>query len=196
MTGFTSVQLSRDGSAAQARRFVAGQLAGAGLDELAEAATLVTTELVTNVLVHTNSAPAVRVLVRADLLRVEVEDACPVLPVAGVLDPTAGCGRGLLLVEQLTHWWGVSRVPEVGKVVWFELVAGAPAAAEELTADQLLNLWDDDPELAAAGPSPRPAPPERRGSTTAGRSGTSASRESPRRCSTPPRATSTTSSAT
>lgn len=147
-------------------------------------------------LVHTNSAPAVRVLVRADLLRVEVEDACPVLPVAGVLDPTASCGRGLLLVEQLTHRWGVSRVPEVGKVVWFELVAGAPAAAEELTADQLLNLWDDDPELAAAGPlaetgSAGAARVDDRGPVRHVRI-----EGSPRRCSTPPRATSTTSSAT
>lgn len=140
-------------AAATARDFVTARLAEHGLNGLRDAAVLVTTELVTNVLVHTDCAPTVRVHIARDLVRVEVVDACPALPVPGVLDPTANCGRGLLLVEQFAQRWGVTRVPEAGKAVWFELVAGVPAAAEGLTADQLLELWNDDepPAPAATG---------------------------------------------
>lgn len=79
---------------AQARRFVTARLAAAGLEELSEAAALVTTELVTNALVHTGSSPTLRMLLMAESVRIEVEDACPVLPGPGILDPTGGCGRG------------------------------------------------------------------------------------------------------
>ena len=131
-------------AAATARRLVVQRLADSGLDELSDAAALLTTELVTNVLVHTDSAPTVRVSVDADVVRIEVADCCPATPVAGLLDPAAGSGRGLVLVAQLTRRWGVTRVPD-GKVVWAELVAGA-SRVEELDADELLDLWDDAPD--------------------------------------------------
>lgn len=130
-------------SAARARHFVAERIAGR-LDELRENAELVTSELVTNVLVHTNSAATVRVRVTDDSLRVEVQDDCSVLPVGGILDVSASCGRGLLLVERLTHRWGVTRVPGAGKSVWFELIAGVPTPADDLSVDDLLDMWDDD----------------------------------------------------
>ncbi len=144
----TELPLSREPSAvAQARRFVTARLAGTGLEELSEAAALVTTELVTNVLVHTASLPTLRMLTTDDSVRIEVEDACPVLPVPGILDPTGGCGRGLVLVEQFTQRWGVTRVPDTGKKVWFELVAGVAALTEDLSADQLLDMWGDDEDV-------------------------------------------------
>ncbi|MDP9376968.1 MAG: ATP-binding protein [Actinomycetota bacterium] len=140
---------------AQARRFVTARLAASGLEELSEAAALVTTELVTNVLVHTRSSPMLRMLITADSVRIEVEDECPVLPVPGILDPTGGCGRGLVLVEQFTQRWGANRLPDTGKIVWFELVAGVAAPAEDLSADQLLDMWGEEesvaPVLAADG---------------------------------------------
>jgi anti-sigma regulatory factor (Ser/Thr protein kinase) len=151
VTDLTELALSRGWStAAQAREFVTARLARHRLEQLCDAATLAASELVTNVLVHTESVPTVRVLVSVDLVRVEVEDACPVLPVAGILDPTAACGRGLVLVEHLTQRWGVTRVPGPGKVVWFELAAGGPAATEEMTGDELLDLWGDDQYFDAA----------------------------------------------
>ena len=147
----TELALSCAWSAARhAREFVTVFLARHGLEELCDAATLVTSELVTNVLVHTDSVPTVRVLVAVDLVRVEVEDACPVLPVAGILDPTAACGRGLVLVDQLTQRWGVTRMAGRGKAVWFELEAGGAATGEELSADELLDLWGDEQYVAAA----------------------------------------------
>jgi hypothetical protein len=145
--------LSRRRSATtQARQFVIAQLAWHRLDELCDTAALVATELVTNVLMHTQSVPTLRILVLADLVRIEVEDTCPVLPAAGILDPTATCGRGLVLIQQLTQRWGVTRVP-AGKAVWCELLAGPPAATEALSADQLLNLWGDDQDVLP-GPAP------------------------------------------
>lgn len=131
---------------AQARRFVADGIS-AELAELRENAELVTSELVTNVLVHTKSTPTLRVMVGEDCIRVEVHDDCPVLPVAGILERTGACGRGLVLVEQLTHRWGITRVPGAGKSVWFELVAGIPTPADELSADDLLDMWDDGDDL-------------------------------------------------
>jgi anti-sigma regulatory factor (Ser/Thr protein kinase) len=154
VTDLTELALSRGWStAAQAREFVTACVARHGLRELCDDAALVTSELVTNVLVHTDSVPTVRVLVAVDLVRVEVEDACPVLPVAGILDATAACGRGLVLVEQLTQRWGVTRVAGPGKAVWFELAAGGSAATDELSADELLDLWGDDQYVVAA-PAP------------------------------------------
>jgi anti-sigma regulatory factor (Ser/Thr protein kinase) len=154
MTELAELALSRRRSASsQARQFVIARLARHRLEELSDTAALVTTELVTNVLVHTESVPTLRILVLADLVRIEVEDTCPVLPAAGILDPTATCGRGLVLIQQLTQRWGVTRVPEAGKAVWCELVAGPPAATEALSADQLLNLWGDDQDVL---PAPTP----------------------------------------
>jgi anti-sigma regulatory factor (Ser/Thr protein kinase) len=150
--------LSRRGSAAsQARQFVLARLVLHRLDQLCDAAALVATELVTNVLVHTESVPTLRILIVADRVRIEVEDTCPVLPAAGILDPTATCGRGLVLLGQLTHQWGVTRVPGAGKAVWCDLVAGLPAATEALNADQLLDLWGDDQDVLP-GPARNPDP--------------------------------------
>ncbi len=47
------------------------------------------------------------------------------------------------MVERMSQRWGVTRVPGIGKSVWFELVAGIPTAAEQLLADELLDLWAD-----------------------------------------------------
>ena len=152
MTGLAELPLTRQPHApAQARRFVAAQLASTGLDELSETAALVTTELVTNVLVHTDSRPTVRVLIADDSVRIEVEDACPALPVAGILDPLGASGRGLVLVEQLAQRWGVTPLSDTGKTVWFELVAGHDGDVQ-LTGDELLSMWGDDDELAAPAP--------------------------------------------
>jgi hypothetical protein len=132
----------RPGAAAKARHFVAEHITGS-LAELRENAELVTSELVTNVLIHTDSPATLRVLVAADAVRVEVHDDCAVLPVGGILDPFATSGRGLVLVDRLTHRWGVTREPGAGKNVWFELVAGTPSADDDHTVDDLLDMWDD-----------------------------------------------------
>ncbi|MEN8652658.1 ATP-binding protein [Streptomyces sp. 21So2-11] len=87
----------------------------------AETAELLTTELVTNALVHTEHDAELTVTLTAFKLRVEVRDFVarhPTMHVAVGDDGTHG--RGLMLVQALADAWGV-RGQGVGKVVWFEL---------------------------------------------------------------------------
>jgi hypothetical protein len=89
-----------------------------------ETAELLTSELVTNALVHTDRDAVLTATVGPSGLRVEVRDFVARRPQPRV--PDAGDsthGRGLLLVQSLADAWGV-RVHGVGKAVWFELGAG------------------------------------------------------------------------
>lgn len=95
---------------------------GPGASAVAE---LLTSELVTNALVHTDHGAVVTATVVPEQLRVEVRDFVPGLDVPHALpadDRTNG--RGLVLVQALADSWGVED-QGVGKVVWFELNGGA-----------------------------------------------------------------------
>ena len=107
-------------SARLARQFVASTLSGWHAEHLIDTASLLTSELVTNAVLHADSAVHVRLAQEADRIRFEVEDE-------GVGDPAARrpelhetSGRGLALVDTLSEAWGVSPVSS-GKSVWFEL---------------------------------------------------------------------------
>ncbi|MEV4557704.1 ATP-binding protein [Kitasatospora sp. NPDC049285] len=92
-----------------------------GVPELADTAELLTSELVTNALVHTgHSAVFDAVLTGEQRLRVEVHDHTTRLPGRRNPGETATSGRGLLLVEALADDWGVQLRGD-GKVTWFEL---------------------------------------------------------------------------
>ncbi|WP_141207557.1 ATP-binding protein [Streptomyces griseorubiginosus] len=91
-----------------------------GRSEIAE---LLTSELVTNALVHTDRDAVVTATVGPQALRVEVRDFVAHRPRVRI--PEAGestHGRGLVLVQSLADAWGV-RAHGVGKSVWFELDA-------------------------------------------------------------------------
>ena len=136
------LELARESTApALARRFVSDRLTDTGLGELCDSAESAVTELVTNVLVHTESTARVRVLAEGGSARIEVQDGCPTLPVAGTLDTTAVSGRGLVLVTRLTQRWGVTPAAK-GKTVWFEVSGGAPHS--EVEVDALLDMWIDE----------------------------------------------------
>jgi anti-sigma regulatory factor (Ser/Thr protein kinase) len=86
---------------------------------------LVVTELVTNAYKHVGAGHiVVRVLpeVCGELLVIEVWDQGAGAPVVRGEDDAAETGRGLLLVEQLVHDWGVRPLNEEGKVVWARCV--------------------------------------------------------------------------
>ena len=140
--------LGRDAwAAAGARARVAEALAAVeatepGGGDLVETAQLLVSELVSNVLLHTDSPARLRLEVEAGVLRVEVLDELPVPPVAGLLDPAAVSGRGLLLVASLATRWGVRPTGGEGKAVWFELRDDQPPPDEAA----LLDLWDLDGE--------------------------------------------------
>lgn len=110
----------------QARTFVADALGP--LHPSLDNAVLLTSELVTNALVHSDSGRqggtiAILVADSAAGVRVEVTDAgSPRLPVVRG-DLYAPDGRGLLLVQKLADRWGYVR-DDASTTVWFWLAAG------------------------------------------------------------------------
>lgn len=118
----------RTSSAAVARRFVTKLLTGWRLDPLVEVATLLTSELVTNAIVHAEAPLEVRVQREGEVVRIGVHDASARLPRVQHPAPTAMGGRGMWLIDTLAAAWGVDTVDGDGKTVWFE-VATTPAPA-------------------------------------------------------------------
>jgi anti-sigma regulatory factor (Ser/Thr protein kinase) len=109
-------------SPAAARRFVAAALWKLGADAGAiSTASLLTSELVTNSVVHANSAVRVAVGMRDRCLRVAVTDFVPGEVAPRAIDLERPNGRGLLLVSMLATSWSVEPTPG-GKTVCFELM--------------------------------------------------------------------------
>ena len=91
-----------------------------GLDDpIADAVTLTASELVTNVVRHTDSSGVMRVWdPKPDTpLRLEVEDHDPAIP--AIAKHQGVGGRGLTLVDELADAWGVDPTTD-GKLVWAE----------------------------------------------------------------------------
>jgi anti-sigma regulatory factor (Ser/Thr protein kinase) len=106
-----------------ARTFAADAVAHWGVAVDIAAVKLATTEIVTNALVHAYGEVALTVRFDHDMLRVEVTDASPQLPVVHDPAPMSISGRGMAIVEAVTDKWGVEMVPDGGKVVWFAVSA-------------------------------------------------------------------------
>ncbi|MFI8910918.1 SpoIIE family protein phosphatase [Streptomyces sp. NPDC053513] len=89
-----------------------------------DAAVLMVSEMVTNVLVHTDGDALLVAEVacgeKARRLRVEVSDGSDELPHKRHPGEMASSGRGLVLMEMLADAWGVDPRGE-GKAIWFEL---------------------------------------------------------------------------
>ncbi|MFF5506457.1 SpoIIE family protein phosphatase [Streptomyces roseolus] len=112
-------------SVAAARAFVRDTLQGWGHPELVDDAVVLTSELVTNAVVHAGTAADVLCLRSEDSIRVEVADRYPEreIPVQSgrtVASPDRESGRGLLLCAALADRWGVEYSP-TRKHVWFHL---------------------------------------------------------------------------
>ncbi|MEA2567684.1 MAG: hypothetical protein QOD49_2861 [Actinomycetota bacterium] len=110
-------------SAAAARDFVTETLVAWGAERVLEAATLLTSELVTNAVLYAGSEIHLVVRQSGKRIRIEVHDANPQVPVRRFPTEDSVSGRGLALVEALAAAWGVERVPKDGKRVWFEVAA-------------------------------------------------------------------------
>ena len=93
-------------------------------DDQIDSAVLLVSEMVTNVLVHTDA----EALLVAEMtgkagsrrIRVEVTDRSDALPHKRQPGELASSGRGLMLMELLSDAWGVDPRGE-GKSIWFEL---------------------------------------------------------------------------
>jgi anti-sigma regulatory factor (Ser/Thr protein kinase) len=112
-------------SAAAARDFVGAAVTGTGVDRAD--AMLLTSELVSNAILHAHSDFAVRITIDDDdAVSVAVCNHTPeLLPIAR--EPTATGGRGLALIEGIAQAWGFESSPD-SKRVWFRL--GRASTAE------------------------------------------------------------------
>jgi anti-sigma regulatory factor (Ser/Thr protein kinase) len=116
----TAVALSVDlTSVAAARSLVRDALAQLEAHRTEDAILLVS-EVVTNAVRHTRHMLLLRVDLQDHVLRVEVTDDHPDLPVLSVPEDDAISGRGLRIVNDLANHWGVAPAPN-GKTVWFEI---------------------------------------------------------------------------
>jgi serine phosphatase RsbU (regulator of sigma subunit)/anti-sigma regulatory factor (Ser/Thr protein kinase) len=92
-----------------------------------DTAVLLASELVGNVLVHTDQAAALVAVVTGEqgrrTLKVEVTDRGDELPHQRAPGELASSGRGLVLLDLLSHDWSV-RPESEGKTVWFSLDEG------------------------------------------------------------------------
>lgn len=105
---------------ARARRFVNEALGRWHCEHLADEALLLTSELVTNAVIHARSEVDLTVTQNGSRVRVEVADDDPRPVAPAEREILASGGRGLCLVQALAQDWGVRPRP-AGKSVWFEL---------------------------------------------------------------------------
>jgi anti-sigma regulatory factor (Ser/Thr protein kinase) len=114
----------------RARHFVRNHCLAAGVSEdVADTIELLTSETVTNAIIHGRSEARLRALVRPDVVRVEIGDDNARHPQRAERNDQALDGRGLDIVELLARSWGVHD-EEGGKVVWFEYAPLEVAATE------------------------------------------------------------------
>ena len=107
-----------------ARAWIGGLLHRWEVPWLAEPASLLTSELVTNAIRHAHSGPSVTAAIADGYLEVGVTDGKPnAIPrVFSPDDPTADGKRGMAIVDALAADWGTNVLPK-GKQVWFRLEA-------------------------------------------------------------------------
>jgi anti-sigma regulatory factor (Ser/Thr protein kinase) len=108
------------------RHFVADVLERAGLEATYEVM-LVTSELVTNAVVHGRDPLELHLEVDDGHLHLEVVDCGDEPPDPGRIMPASAArgGRGLPLVDCLTERWGACRDPRGRTMVWADLPAPA-----------------------------------------------------------------------
>jgi anti-sigma regulatory factor (Ser/Thr protein kinase) len=106
----------------EARRHVVEACTG-WPESAVKVARLLTTEVVTNAVIHGAGDVGLAVTVEERMLRVEVSDESPELPVlVPLVNPAQRGGRGLQILTAMATAWGVEpRDDPPGKTVWFEL---------------------------------------------------------------------------
>jgi anti-sigma regulatory factor (Ser/Thr protein kinase) len=113
-----------------ARGFTSDTLRGWQVSErTVETVELVVSELVGNAVEHGGGSSELSLSLLADVIRVDVVDPDPNLPVVLSPEPIEDRHRGLLIVSALSTNWGTDRIGS-GKSVWAELAIG------DISADQ------------------------------------------------------------
>lgn len=115
-----SISLEGPGAASSARRAVRTALEDRS-PEIVETAVLLTSEIVTNALVHAADGATLVIEANGTSARIEVLDpGHPTYLAPLEVDPWSEHGRGLAIVDRLASAWGVE-ARGYGKAVWFEL---------------------------------------------------------------------------
>jgi hypothetical protein len=122
-----------------------------------DVARLLVSELVTNAVLHARTELTLSLDRKESVVRVQVEDHNPRLPVLRTHGNEAGTGRGLRVLDKMASSWGSYNIGD-GKVVWFEIPT-AGSASDPPPGDTISST------AAQAGPStaideihvPRPA---------------------------------------
>ncbi|GAC1590973.1 MAG: hypothetical protein NVS3B21_08980 [Acidimicrobiales bacterium] len=108
-------------SARRARRFVRSTVSSYLPAEELDTVELLTSEVVTNAVIHAESSPVVEVAAEGGTVRVSVEDNGASWPMLKEVPHTATSGRGMALVDLMADAWGVERLDDDAKRVWFEV---------------------------------------------------------------------------
>jgi len=116
---------------AHARDWVREVCAIHGLDALADDATLIVSELVTNVVLHARTDCVIVAECGDQELRVDVADEDRSVVKGPVVSNGSEGGRGLHIVAALATAWGV-RYQQTGKSVWFTLISATGTQAPPL----------------------------------------------------------------
>lgn len=107
-----------------ARHWVAAHLRDLPTDVISCAA-LLTSELVTNAVLHASTPLCVTLHLLPDRIRIDVADGEPSFPSIKEYGQDAATGRGLTLFSTLASNWGIQAV-DGGKIVWFEVPVDYP----------------------------------------------------------------------
>ena len=145
------VRLPRDlTSPATARRQIAALIQDAS-DSAQDVVRLLTTELVTNAVLHGDGAIDLSAHRHDNLLRIEVHDGSPAFPLPEESDMGAERGRGLCMVAELANGWGILEDQNgSGKTVWCNLLLDrGPGPARIVDGVWSERVWPD----AAGRPS-------------------------------------------
>ncbi len=122
-----AVFTSDSSSPSQARVFVSMRLFEHGLEHLGDDLSLVVSELATNAVLHARSTFNVRLEgTGGGHVLLSVQDDGPPIPALVHAGTRSTSGRGLHLVDALSHGWGVRPLMGSGKEVWasFEVDPG------------------------------------------------------------------------
>jgi anti-sigma regulatory factor (Ser/Thr protein kinase) len=91
------------------------------VDDVVDTVELLTSEIVTNAILHGRAGPRLFVGIDQGVVRVGVHDMSPQVPVRRHTRPEDVSGRGVLIVDELASAWGVEAERSGGKRVWFEV---------------------------------------------------------------------------
>lgn len=146
MSGVSVARLALEpeaSAASQGRRWVVQRVRELDLVDLVDTVALLTSEVVTNAILHAGTPVEVTVRAEGAGVRVEVADGSATPPVRRLLySRTSTTGRGCVLLDQLATRWGWAPLYD-GKVTWFvvEHESDRPDQVEP-TAEELMAAWD------------------------------------------------------